>query len=116
MVFSWRGKGWIVPIILPGFPFGADWVVGMINGPMAKRTDGSDVHIWPILLGMVLSGAFLLPWGVYLNHRRATRAIDRMTGREVMALPNHSMYGVKVEYWGLVAVTDAIIIFFFRGL
>jgi hypothetical protein len=39
-----------------------------------------------------------------------------MTGREVMALPNHSMYGVKVEYWGLVAVTGAIIIFFFRGL
>ena len=88
----------------------------MINGPMAKRPDGSDIHVWPILLGMVVSGAVLFPWGVYLNHRPATRAIDRMTGREVMVRPNHSMYGLKVEYWGLVAVAGAIAIFVFRGL
>jgi hypothetical protein len=107
MYFCWRGKGWIAPEILFGFPYGIRWIFQKITGDIAVRPDGLDAHLWPILLGQVLAGLFLFVWGRNLNNRPAQRAIERATGREILVRPNHGMYGVKVEYWGIVSVAGA---------
>jgi hypothetical protein len=116
MVFVWRGKGWIVPIILLGCPVVFELVFEKLNGPSPKRPDGSDLHVWPLLLGMVLGGVFLFVWGMFLNNRPPVRAIERMTGREILVKPSHSMYGLKVEYWGVVSLAGAILLVWFRGI
>lgn len=116
MMYAHSGKGWLVPLLLLGCPFGVYWAVERINGPMATRPDGSLAHVWPILLGLVLAGMILFACGLYLNSRPPTRALEQMTGRVVLVRPRHTAYGIKVEYWGLVSMAGAILVFWFRGL
>jgi hypothetical protein len=116
MLLVYRGKGFMVPLILGGCPFIVRWIFIAINGPIAKRSNGSDAQILPILLGLVIGGAILFAWGRYLNSRPAVRGIERMTGREVVVKPQHSMYGVKVEYWGIFSLACAIAAYWYRGL
>jgi hypothetical protein len=108
--------GWVVPEILLGGPVGMRWIVQRFTGDIPTRPDGADAQIWPVLLGMALAGLFLFAWGRYLNNRPAQRVIERATGRDMLARPNHSMYGVKVEYWGIVSLTGAALLLCLRGV
>lgn len=60
--------------------------------------------------------AGLLTWlvGSRLNRRQAKVMIEKETGREVTILPNHTLFFIKMHYWGPVLIALALASLFFR--
>jgi hypothetical protein len=71
----------------------------------------------PLHVRLILGGSFLLSGAIcYLLGRRLNRpgslVIDRRTGRETPYQPNHHLYFVRIEHWGLGFIVAGLILTF----
>lgn len=69
-------------------------------------------HGWPKLFAFVIAGCLVLMLGKYLNRRPGRVRIDKETGEEVMVKSNHSLFFIKVEYWGYILWILGVIFLF----
>ena len=106
MVLVWRGWG----IVVVGIAFAALFLGGSFGALIGER--------W-LVPG---AGIFLIPGGVltsYLGQRinaNTTRQlVDPKTGQQVIIRRDHSLFFVKVEWWGPVMAVVGVV-FLVAGL
>lgn len=106
MLIVWKGKGAFVILIVVV----ACLLMNGVTGSVFHDNDYFQKHGWPKLAALWLAGAATWTLGNYLNTRQARVMIDKATGKEVILRPDHSLFFVKMEYWGPGLVLLGIIV------
>lgn len=106
----WSGLGFLVFV----FAFGCSLVMNLLINGLFQDESYYSTHSWPLSLALMMAG--LLTWlvGSRLNRRQAKVMIEKETGREVTILPNHTLFFIKMHYWGPVLIALALASLFFR--
>ncbi len=91
MIIWWSGRGWLVlAIFIPVFVIAALLSKGM---PYQHLTATYAVASF-------VGAAFCWFFGRKWNKSRIE--FDKELGEEVMVEPNHSLWSIKMQYWGLI--------------
>lgn len=93
MIFVWTGRGeWIMYSIL-------------LSGGVAVGLDqwllAPGERIWPYSMAFALAGLFSVGLGLHARFSPARHVRNSATGCERFKRPNHSLYWIRAEYWGL---------------
>jgi len=59
---------------------------------------------WPIPLAVLLGAIPTTLVGMRLNNKPARVLIDAETGEKVELKPNHSLFWIPMQYWGIILV------------
>jgi hypothetical protein len=104
----WRGAGAAVIVIA----IAAFVMSEIVTESIFKDESYYQTHGWPKLLACWI--AAILSWylGQYLNQKQGRILIDKNTGEEVFLKPHHSLFFIKVEYWGPVFFILGFILLF----
>jgi hypothetical protein len=106
----WSGLGFLVFVIA----FACSLVMAVFTN--ALFGDGYYTsHSWPLAVAMAIAGALTWLLGKALNRRKGKVMIEKETGREVVLRPNHSLFFVKVHYWGPILIALGFASLFFRA-
>jgi hypothetical protein len=105
----WSGLGFLVFIFAFGCSLGMNLFVRPLFGDGYYQT-----HAWPLALALVVAG--ILTWfvGNALHRRPGKVFIDKETGREVLLGQNHSLFFIKMHYWGPILIALGFASLFFR--
>jgi len=102
----WQGLGILVPAI-----FVATTVPVFIIA-IALFGDESANHPWTMGLALLLSAVCCWFVGKRLhNPDRGKVVLDPSSGREIVLLPSHSLFFVKMEYWGVLFAILGVVMF-----
>lgn len=102
----WNGMGFLVFVFVFGCSLAANFITNATIGEPYY-----DEHTWP--LGISLLAAALLSWivGYLLAKRRSKTLVDKDTGEEVVVTPNHSLFFIKMHWWGpILSVVGVVLI------
>ena len=104
----WSGLGFLVVI----FAFGCSLVMNLLISPLFGH-GYYQTHAWPLAFALVVAGVLTWFVGNALNRRRGKIYIDKETGREVQLRTNHSLFFIKMHYWGPILLVLAFLSLFF---
>ena len=72
-----------------------------------------DLSDYSFALGFFIGAIFSFYFGLKWNSQEAERVfVDEKTGEKVRVKNNHSLFWIKMEYWGLIFAIFGIIILF----
>ncbi|MED0972783.1 hypothetical protein COJ48_18115 [Bacillus cereus] len=101
----WSGWGFLVAIIV---------IINTLLGKVFFESITGDAtyfqeHSWPMAVMFIISG--LMSWylGKYINKPSGKVYIDAETGEKVMFNKMHSLFFIKMEYWGPILGVVAVI-------
>src|SRR5262245_24718472 len=72
-------------------------------------------HSWPLAVALAVAGILTWLLGNKLNRRQGKVMIEKETGREILLRPNHSLYFVRMHYWGPILIALGFASLFFRA-
>ena len=99
MFIRWTGNGIFAPLIVGIGVFGVTNITKSLYGPSYVAT-----HPFVPWLGLALGG-FLCWWiGNSLRNEEPRELIDARTRQRILIRKSHTLYGVPMHWWGLVAV------------
>lgn len=110
MIYIWSGRGWLVPVnLLVAFvPFLI--IVTQSETDDSGRSIYFQEHWWWLTgLSFLLAGIINFFVGRYLHGRPGQVFLDAETGLEFRL--RHTLYWIKMEYWGLLFVATGIAFF-----
>ena len=107
----WTGRGYLVAVIVFLLSLGTEWGV--------ESALGDDTyyqrHAWPLALALFTSGVISWLLGNQFNSEKGRVVIDKETGQEmVIDGPDHTLFFIKMQYWGPILMLIAASLFFFR--
>ena len=100
----WRGWGLLVIVIVVGMVLLGGYVTDSITGGSEYR----DTHSWPYALSLLPPAAVLWFLGRFLANRKARSVIDEETGERLVLRSDHSLFFVKMHWWGPILVVVAL--------
>ncbi len=104
MFISWSGYGIFAPVIVGVGVFGVTSMTKALCGPQYLHS-----HPWVMCLGVVLGG-FLCWWtGSSMNSEQGRQLVDEKTGRRVHLRRSHTLYGIPMQWWGVVAMVFGVV-------
>ena len=65
---------------------------------------------YSFILSFFIAGAFSWFMGKKWNGQEGRTMLDKASGQEVIMKPNHTLFWIKMEYWGIVFVVFGLII------
>lgn len=80
-------------------------IFGSITGDATYFQD----HSWPMAVMFIISGVMSWYLGKYINKPDGKVYIDTETGEKVMFNKKHSLFFIKMEYWGPILGVIAIV-------
>lgn len=84
----WSGKGFLsVLILVVSF--------GLLANILPKEQGD-----YAFVLAFFIAGAFSWFMGKKWNEQNARTVIDKATGQEILIKENHSLFWIKLQYWG----------------
>lgn len=86
----WSGKGILSVLVLV-----ASFVLLVNIIPQAQGN-------YAFVLSFLIAGAFSWFMGKKWNEGEARTIIDKATGQELILKPNHSLFWIKMQYWGVI--------------
>ena len=101
----WRGWGILAAVIVLLALIAMELVAEAIQGSGAYQ---EDTELWAGL-GLLLAGAVIYPLGRRLNGGEGRVMVDKQTGQEVVIKSIHSLFFIRMEYWGLAALAGGLI-------
>ncbi len=104
----WRGWGILVIIIAALFQALVQLVIGMLN----IGADGTMTGKIFTMAGFLAAALVIWQLGKYLNRSEGNVYIDKETGEEVIINRQHSLFGIKMEYWAFILPVIGVIAFF----
>jgi len=106
----WSGWGFLVAIIVI-----INTLLGkVIFGSITRDTTYFQDHSWPMAVMLIISGVMSWYLGKYINKPNGKVYIDAETGEKVMFNKKHSLFFIKMEYWGPILGVIAIVTLFTR--
>jgi hypothetical protein len=107
----WTGRGFLVAVLVFLLSLGAEWGVESAFGDDSYY----QLHAWPLALALFTSGVISWLLGNHFNNQKGRVVIDKETGQEmVIGGPNHTLFFIKMQYWGPILMLIAASLFFFR--
>ena len=104
----WSGLGFLVAVITFLLLLTAEY----LTESLLQDESYYQTHGWPKLLAFFIAGAVVWALGRYLNRRQGKVMIEKETGKEVLINPNHSLFFIRMEYWGPILLVLGIFFFF----
>ncbi len=104
----WNGLGFLVAVIVFILLLAAEYVTEW----MFADDSYYQAHGWPKLLAFFIATAMIWPLGIYLNRKEGKVLIEKATGKEVLIKPNHSLFFIRMEYWGPILLVLGVIFLF----
>ncbi|MDZ4557364.1 hypothetical protein [Bacillus cereus] len=101
----WSGWGFLVAIIVFINTLLGKAIFGSITGDATYFQD----HSWPMAVMFIISGVMSWYLGKYINKPDGKVYIDAETGEKVMFNKKHSLFFIKMEYWGPILGVIAIV-------
>lgn len=92
----WSGFGVLVPIMLLINSLIVHFLCSLITGNNKFYNQNS----WTHTVVLVLTGVICWFLGKYLNRGNEKVYIDKQTGKEVRINRKHSLFFIKMQYWG----------------
>ncbi len=86
----WSGRGYLSTLVLAVIVFGLTSIL---------PKEQSD---YAYIIGLLLAGVFSWFMGKKWNTPEGKTLVDKETGQEVILKPNHSLFWIKMEYWGII--------------
>src|SRR6266498_5431113 len=106
----WSGFGFLVVV----FAFACSLIMSVLSNELFG-SGYYQTHAWPLALAIAIAGALTWLVGNALNQRRGKVMIEKDTGREVLLRPNHSLFFIRMHYWGPILIALAFASLFFRA-
>jgi hypothetical protein len=104
----WSGLGFLVAVITFLLLLTAEYA----TESLFQDESYYQAHGWPKLLAFFLAAVVVWPLGKFLNRRQGKVVIEKETGKEVLVKPNHSLFFIRIEYWGPILLILGIVFFF----
>jgi hypothetical protein len=106
MVLIWRGWG----IVVVGIAFVALFIGGALGAVIGARwlVPGSGIFL-------ILGGVATWYLGRRMNANTTRQLVDPKTGQAVVIRRDHSLFFIKVEWWGPIMAAVGLV-FFVAGL
>ena len=101
----WQGWGVLAVVFGFGGLLAAQQLLNAIGGP---GTYESNSALWGGI-GVLIGGAATAALGLRLNRQPGRRLVDEQSGERVELKPKHSLFWIKMEYWGAVLVVVGVI-------
>jgi len=108
MLIIWRGAGAIVLL----FGIISALLMNVVTSLVFNQDNYFADHAWAQGFSLWIAGAVSWFTGRYLNSRPGKVLIDKATGQEVTLKPNHSLFFIKIEYWGPILFVIGIGVWF----
>lgn len=86
----WSGRGILTPLIL----------VASILLFISVSSDEIGVYTFP--LSILLAGVLNWYFGNKWNNKEGRIMVDETTGERVEFKPNHTLFWIKMQYWGVL--------------
>lgn len=86
----WTGRGVLSALVLI--------VVFIIFNSVLPR----EYRDYGFVLSFFVAAAFSWFFGKKWNEEQSKTFIDKTTGQEVIVSPNHSLFWIKMQYWGII--------------
>ena len=106
----WSGLGFLVFVFAFACSFAMSLFTNALFGDEYYKT-----HSWPLAIAMCVAGVLTWLLGNALNRRQSKVLIEKETGREVSFRPNHSLFFVRMHYWGPILIALGFASLFFRA-
>lgn len=106
----WKGWGFLVAVIV----FFTSLVAEIISESVTSNEDYYQEHSFPLSLALLLSGIISGLLGKWLNTRNADVFIEIDTGKEIVVKNNHSLFFIPMEYWGMILVVSAVLVYLLK--
>jgi hypothetical protein len=104
----WSGHGYLVAI----FVFGASLLMEFGTEAAFNDKNFYQREAWPLALALIIAGALSFFIGLKLNSSGQRRLLDPETNEEVVvATGNHSLFFLKMHWWGPILFVVAVIVF-----
>jgi hypothetical protein len=107
----WKGAGFIVAVVAFLMLLLTEYSVEALFADEKYY----QAHGWPKLVGLFIAGCIVLLVGKYLNKKEGKVLIEKDTGKEVVVKSEHSLFFIKVEYWGYILFALGIIFLFVKS-
>ncbi len=86
----WSGRGFLTVVVLAVVLFG-------LTSFLPK-----DQNSLSYAISLFASGIFSWIMGKRWNESNQKTYLDKNTGEEVILKPNHSLFWIKMQYWGII--------------
>ncbi|PAM94909.1 hypothetical protein B4N84_10720 [Flavobacterium sp. IR1] len=96
----WTGRGFLSILIL---------VLTLLLCTTIISTTHGD---YAFIISFYTAGVFSYVFGIKWNNVLARTFIDKETGKEISFKNHHSLFWVKMEYWGIIFILLGIVILF----
>ncbi|WP_066504477.1 hypothetical protein [Abyssisolibacter fermentans] len=104
MIFWSRGGILVLVVLVLAF-----MLMGFLFDTITGIDDYTDGHGLPDVLAFALSGVICWFMGRALNKPKGKVYIDPETGNQVVFSKTHTLFFIKVEYWGIILLVIAFI-------
>lgn len=94
----WSGRGFLLVIV---------FIISMILFVNILPDQYSDLSF---VLAFFITGAFAWFIGKKWNEVEGRTMIDKASGQEITITPNHSLFWIKMQYWGPICGILGLII------
>ena len=108
MLIIWRGAGALVLL----FGIISALLMNVVTSLVFNQNNYFANHAWAQAFSLWIAGAASWFTGRYLNRRPGKVLIEKATGQEVTLKPNHSLFFIKVEYWGPILFVIGVCVLF----
>ena len=99
--------GFLVAVFVFGCSFGANLITNALVGEPYY-----DENKWPCGISLIVAAALCWFIGQRLANSRTRNLVDMDTGVEVTVRPDHSLFFIKMHWWGpillVIGVTLAV--------
>ena len=94
-VIFWEGHGYLAALI----PLITFFLYSAIESAF---TGSEELSLLALFLPLAVSSFLLWKIGKRLNRKQGRRLIDPETNEEIILKDNHSLFFLKLEYWGIL--------------
>jgi hypothetical protein len=96
----WQGLGFLVLVIAVAWFV----LIQVVTDAAFNDPKYFTNNAWPKIVAALLAGVTIYFVGLWLNRRPGRRYIDVETREEVEFGPRHTMFFIRMEYWGPLVV------------
>lgn len=109
MRFVYRGWGWVTLFLLVGCMYVLPGAWRLLHGESSMAALKAVQYDIPFAASLVIAGLLLSGLGLYLNRNPDRPVVERTTGRTIRAGAQHTMYHLRMEYWGYAALAGGLV-------
>jgi hypothetical protein len=97
MLFIWRGRGWLVPVIVLGA-----FALSQLASNALYGDGFYAANAWPKYAAIIFAALSIGLLGFNLNHKKRQTLVDEETGEVQGKAPSHSLFFIPIEYWAVI--------------